>query len=75
MTTFTKLFSGDALHQLWDGALSSIPTVPVDGTLLREDPGGQAHVVVAGHKKPAPPGLTGVVHLLWHGVLAQIPTG
>ena len=48
--TFDRFFPSDAhLYQLWDGALSGISGVPVDGTLLCEENGSVW--VIYGHAK------------------------
>jgi hypothetical protein len=73
MPTLTRLFGGIPTFQLWDGALSGIPTVPTDGTLLREEGSTQIFIVQGGRKVPAPPNTVGLVHVLWKGALSQIP--
>jgi len=37
--TFNRIFPNGVIHQLWNGALSGLWTVPADGTLLRDDAG------------------------------------
>jgi hypothetical protein len=72
--TLSRLFGGQPIVQLWNGAASGISTVPiVDGTLLREESSSQVYVVKAGHKARAPQGVAGSVHVLWDGALSQIP--
>jgi hypothetical protein len=70
--TYDRLFSRTVLHQLWDGALDQIGTVPVDGTLLREESSTQVYRIVGG-KKRATTALPRQVHILWDGALNQIP--
>lgn len=70
--TWDHLFAGGTPRQLWDDALATLGSIPVDGTLLREEFDSQVYVVSGGHKKPAPPGRSGTVHLLWKGALAQL---
>jgi hypothetical protein len=51
--TLDRLFGGKGYFQLWDGAPSGIPSVPVDGTLLREE-NGAIWVTVGGAKFHVP---------------------
>jgi hypothetical protein len=71
--TLDRLFGGKSSFQLWDGAPAGIPTVPVDGTLLREENNSQTFIVQGGHKVAAPPSAVGTVYVLWDGALSQIP--
>jgi hypothetical protein len=51
MNEFDALgFSPDNVRQLWDGALASIPTMPRDGTLLKERSTDPVYVLKAGKK-------------------------
>jgi hypothetical protein len=78
--TLNRLFDPNAIRQLWDGALNDIPTIPRDGTLLREESG--AIYVIAGAAKfhvPDPATLnrlfdTSTIRQLWDGALNDIPT-
>ena len=69
--TLNRLFGGQ-LFQLWNGAPSGIPLIPVDGTLLREESSTQVFLIQGGHKVPVP-NAVGLVHVLWNGALSQIP--
>jgi len=51
--TLTRLFAGRPVTELWSGALANLRTVPVDGTLLRDDI-GRIWVVVGGAKFGVP---------------------
>jgi hypothetical protein len=72
--TIEALFPGVADHQLWNGALDGIPTVPADGTLLREQSSTVVYTTVGRSKSPDTGGRTGTVHVLWDGALSRFPT-
>jgi predicted acylesterase/phospholipase RssA len=77
--TVSRLYAGTPLFQLWDGGPSGIPSIPVDGSLLREENG--AIWVVFGHAKfhvPDPATLSRLyagkpLFQLWDGGSAGIP--
>jgi hypothetical protein len=74
--TFSRLFSGWSMFQVWDNALAEIPDVPVDGSLLREDNG--AIWIFCGQAKfrvPDPPTLSRLyfnkpIFQVWDGAVA-----
>jgi len=68
-----RLFADASVRQVWDGALDAIPTIPRDGTLLREESSSQVFVVQGGSKLLATSFLPEDVHVLWDGGLAGIP--
>ncbi len=73
LATLSRLFLNIPLHQLWNGALNDLPTVPHDDTLLREESTSQIYVILNGNKKRLESSdVAGQVHILWDGV-AQIP--
>jgi|ERR1700686_89454 len=72
MTTFNEFFPRGLPKQLPEPMLESIPLIPADGTLLREQSRAQVYVVEAGRKQPST--ATTGIHLLWDGALAQIPS-
>jgi hypothetical protein len=72
--TLNRFFGTRAAFPLWNGALSQIPDVPIDGTVLREESSSQVYIVMGGHKVRASP-VVGPVHVLWDGALSQIPLG
>ncbi|MCO5380749.1 MAG: hypothetical protein NHB15_00215 [Methanosarcina barkeri] len=74
LATLSRLFLNIPLHQLWNGALNDIPTVPHDGTLPREKSTSQIYVILNGNKKKLESSnVVGQVHILWYGALAKRP--
>lgn len=78
LATYQRLFALQSFYVLWTGALGNIPTVPVDGTLLREE-SGAIWVVYGGAKfhVPDPATLTRLfpgrpAFQLWDGALGGI---
>jgi hypothetical protein len=80
MEILKKLYPGVPVAQVWDGALNALPTVPKDGTLLREE-SGEIYVIHGGAKVLIPnmeilkrlyPGVP--VAQVWNGALAAFPT-
>jgi hypothetical protein len=76
--TLGRLYGGKPIHRVWNGAVSAMPTVPVDGTVLREE-GGATWVFAGGAKCQAPdpatvqrlyPGTP--VGSVWSGALSTI---
>lgn len=72
--TLLRFFGTRTAFPLWNGALSRIPKIPIDGTILREESSSQVYIIVNGHKVRASP-LVGPAHVLWDGALSQIPLG
>src|SRR5262249_41926006 len=79
MPTLNRLFGGQTILQLWNGAPDSIPTAPVDGTLLRED-NGAIWVIFGGAKFHVPhmPTLNRLfggqtIFQLWNNAPSDIP--
>jgi Common central domain of tyrosinase len=76
--TLARLYAGRPVDQVWNGALNAIGTLPVDGTLLREE-NGAIWVVYGGAKfhVPDPPTLARLyagrpVDQVWNGALNAI---
>jgi microsomal dipeptidase-like Zn-dependent dipeptidase len=71
---FNRHFDPAMIRQLWDGALDGIPTIPRDGTLLREEGSDQVYLIQGGAKAlvTSPPSPNGVC-VLWNRALAEIP--
>jgi hypothetical protein len=70
--TYARLFGARACHRIWDSALSDMPAIPADGTLLREESCPQVYVILGGAKEKVrahvdPP------NVLWAGALSHIP--
>ena len=72
------------VRQLWDGALSAIPLIPVDGSKFREQSSTTVYTISGGQKvavlepsgrRPAGriPRVQSNVHVVWDGALAQVP--
>jgi hypothetical protein len=77
--TLQRLFPGQTVHQVWDGALDAISRIPADGALLREE-SGRISVVYAGARFAVPDPRTfqrffagRPVFQVWDGALAQVP--
>lgn len=71
--TYLRLFGRGSLGQVWDGALNTIGTVPVDGTLLREESSATVFVMAGGRKSQVVGVPNGSVRVVWDGALAQLP--
>jgi hypothetical protein len=71
--TLARLYGGKPIDQLWNGGPEILGTIPVDGTLLREETSTQVYVIQGGHKVPTQPPYPTPVGVLWTGALAQIP--
>ena len=77
--TLSRVFGNTPWYQLWNGALDAIPTMPGDGTLLREE-NGAIWVIYGGAKFHVPDPAT-LVRLygatpwrqVWNGALNAIP--
>jgi hypothetical protein len=72
--TLARLYGGKPVSQLWNGGPETIPTIPADGTLLREEASTQVYVIQGGRKVPVQPPYPGPVDVLWKGALSQIPS-
>lgn len=73
--TLNRLFPGKPINQIWEPILMSIDTIPVNGTMLREESNPQVYIIEGGKKKPLQPGDPfdpDRVHVLWDGALADI---
>ena len=71
--TLNRLYPGKSVINVATGGVNGFSTVPVDGTLLREESSTQVYIVQGGSKVPTQPPYPGTVQLLWTGALAQIP--
>ncbi len=69
--TLSRLFPNVPIN--YDANIFSVSTIPVDGTLLREESSSQVYIIEAGRKAIAPPGVAGQVHVLWDRALTYIP--
>jgi hypothetical protein len=80
VATLTRLFKDSPILELWNGAVGAIPTVPVKGTLLREE--DEAIWVTFGGARFHVPDMATLTRLfgrmpisqLWSGATASIPT-
>lgn len=73
LATLTRLFPDVTPFQLWNGALAAIPSIPANGTLLREESSTQVFRIRAGRKVPFAFGSAQLINVLWNGALKQIP--
>jgi|GEM_PF-727605 len=80
MGVLNRLFSTAQVLPIWNGALAAIPTIPQDGTLLREESGG-IFVIYGGAKFHVPNMdvfnrffIADRVRQVWDGALDAIPT-
>ncbi|WP_336855443.1 membrane dipeptidase [Sinomonas albida] len=78
--TLGRLYGGEPIIQLWDGAADSIPTAPNDGAVFREER-GTLWGIVGGARLPVadPAVLDGYIGgrtilLVWNDALAALPT-
>jgi hypothetical protein len=74
LSTLNRLFGGLPVFQVWDGAVSQIPDVPVDGTVLREESSSRVYVMRGGAKVSTSL-LVGHIHVVPDGALSRFPNG
>jgi len=72
--TLNRLFPNVPYHQLWNGAFDYIGSIPIDGTLLREESGSTIYIISGGQKTVTNASGTAKVDVLWNGALNQIPS-
>lgn len=68
-----RLYEPAMVRQLWNGAVDGIPTIPRDGTLLREEGDSQVFIMQGGRKVAATSFPQADVRVVWDGGLAGIP--
>lgn len=73
--TFNRFFPDGVPLELWNGAVNSIPTTPLDGTVFREESSNATYLIAGGKRFATKLIGSRPVHVVWDGALAQIPVG
>jgi hypothetical protein len=82
MDVLTSLYRVGVVRQVWDDAITALPELPRDGTVLKESAPAEIYVMAGGQKRVigdanalARYGGPGAVRVVPDGGLARIPTG